>query len=159
MKSCSGRAFVVKQLISVLKSFAEKFTWRRRNIVLPASDNVSTAVTESTAASSSKATIALAKKSSHRLQSGRSADATKVESEHPIECAVISSASVSSLSTGAHDVESGGIFGARTKGRFSANAHNTQFHCNFIELEDCSSESDKYNQMKIHMKTLTKISE
>ena len=160
MISCLSRAFVLKQLRSVLARWAGWLTWRKRNIVLPTS-NVSTALTDSTAATSSKATTAFVKRSSHP----ESADAREVESVSPIKCAVISSAStsvVSSLSTSAH-VDTDSTFCAELGGRFDAcaggHAHNIQFHSHFIELKDCLSESNNYNQMKIHMKTLTKVAE
>ena len=170
MISCLSRAFVQKQLISVLKSWAGRLFWRRRNIVqpvssvtaatdscaasdadgrrknvvLPTTNNVSTltAVTDSTAANSAKASTAVAKNSSHPLQLGN--------------------AQISSASTIAH-VNTGGTFCAELSGRFSAcasdNAHNSQSHSHFIELDDCMSESKNSNQMTIHMKTLTKVAE
>ena len=134
------RAFVLKQLISVLKRWRGRLIWRRRNIIPPTttSNNVPTGVTDSTAATSSEVTTALAKRSSRPLQPGGSG-VTKVESAPPIE-----SAGISSGSTSAH-VETGATFGAdfgvRSKDRFStyagANAHKSQLHSHFIELDGC----------------------
>ena len=143
--SCLSRAFVQKQLISMLKTWAGRLIWRRRNIVLPVSSV--TAVTDST-----PATSALAKKSSHPLQLGN-ADAKKVEFAPHIKSAVIPSAS-----TSAH-VNTGGTFCAELGGRFGAyagvNAHNIKSHSHLFELDDCASESNNCN----HMKTLAKVTE
>ena len=157
MSSFLSRAFVAKQLISVLKSWAGRLMWRRRNIVLPTSNvSTATAATDSTATHSAEATTALAKKIPHPLHLGN-ADVEKVEYVPSITSAVISSAS-----TSAH-VDTDSTFCAELGGRFDAcaggNAHNIQFHSHFIELKDCLSESNNCNQMKIHMKTLTKVAE
>ena len=161
MSSFLSRAFVAKQLISVLKSWAGRLIWRRRNIVLPTSNvSTATAATDSTATHSAKATTALAKKIPHPLHLGN-ADVEKVEYVPSITSAVISSAS-----TSAHvDTDSTlcAELGGKTNGRFDAyagdHAHNIQFHSHFIELKDCLSETNNCNQVKIHMKTLTKVAE
>ena len=134
------RAFVLKQLISVLKRWRGRLIWRRRNIIPPTTttSNVPTGVTGSTAATSSEVTTALAKRSSRPLGPG-GGGVTKVESAPPIE-----SAGISSGSTSAH-VETGATFGAdfgvRSKDRFSTyagvNAHKSQLHSHFIELDGC----------------------
>ena len=182
--SCLSRAFVQKQLISVLKSWTGRLMWRRRNIVQPmnnvstvnavtdstaatsakprnivlptsnVSSTVNTAVTDSSAADSAKARTALAKKRFHPLRLGN-AEAKKVESAPHV---------ISSASTSPHvDFEAGGTFFAELGGRFDAyagaNGQNIQSHSHFIELDNCLSESKNCNQMKIQMKTLTKVAE
>ena len=139
----------MKQLISLLKSWAGRLIWRKRNVVLPTS-NVSsnTTVTDSTDATS--ATTALAKKSPCPLRLGND-DAKKVESAPHIESAVISSSS-----TSAH-VDTDSTFCAGLGD--SVNAHSVQFHSHFLELDDSLSECKNCNQMKNHMKTLTKVAE
>ena len=123
----------------MLKRWRGRLIWRRRNIVPPTTtNNVPTGVTDSTAATSSEATTALAKRSSRPLGPG-GGGVTKVESAPPIE-----SAGISSGSTSAH-VETGATFGAdfgvRSKDRFSTyagvNAHKSQLHSHFIELDGC----------------------
>ena len=147
----------MKQLISVLRTWAGRLIWRRRNIVLPTSNvSTATAATDSTVTHSAKATTALAKKIPHPLHLGN-ADVEKVEYVPSITSVVISSAS-----TSAH-VDTDSTFCAELGGRFDAyaggNTHNIQFHSHFIELKDCLSESNNCNQVKNHMKTLTKVAE
>ena len=127
MTSGLCRAFVLKQLISVLKRWRGRLIWRRRNIIPPTtSNNVPTGVTDST--------TALAKRSSRPLGPGGSG-VTKVESAPPINV-------ISSGSTSAH-VETGDTFGADfgVRSKFStyagANAHKSQLHSHFIELDGC----------------------
>ena len=180
MKSHLSRAFVLKQLM--LKRWRGRLTWRKPNIVLPISNvSTSSAVTGSTAATSLKT---FAKKSSYPSQLGGSY-ATKVDSAPPIKGTIISSASTSAYvetgdTFGARTKDFGartkdfgartkdfGVrtkdFGVRSKGRLSAhagaNAHKSQLHSHFIDLDDCLSESNNCNEMRIHMKTLAKVAD